>query len=56
MPFKAGDKVQLKTRGLVMNMDNLDGEKVAVSWTDHGGAAEQTEEYEAEMLKPADQG
>ena len=53
MAFKAGDKVQLKSGGPVMTVDNTVGERVSVAWTDAEGQSQQ-EEYQTEMLKMAE--
>ena len=53
MAYKAGDKVKLKSGGPVLTVDNVIGNRVAVTWTDNEGT-EQTEEYLDELLKPAE--
>ncbi len=53
MTFTVGDKVQLKSGGQVMTVDNVVGDRLSVTWKDAQGQ-EQAEEYVAEMLKPAE--
>ncbi len=55
MAFEVGEKVQLKSGGPVMIVDNVVGDRVSVVWTD-GEGHQQQEEYRSEMLRPADAG